>query len=366
MLSTVPLSHLTANCRLFSPTRTLLSSLTAIILRQPAPLSKYNPLASSHPTFHLHLSYHRSLHCSFGHMLDSIAYPHLIDRIVDFALFAVRLQLRLVNKKMCARVDKLLWTHIAYGKSKRTNLIEFCEPFAPWNRLPEKPYEPPFHLAIHSASGDDRLPAWRHTRVVDSYDVPETTKLDFGEATVRSIRPTAGCFSCHSLVEYFTLPASRNIGNQSFPMSPRTIKRYVMRILLDVTASEIPAVAEWLRADWVMGNPVQSVAIVFEVVDSQPVLRPAGAPAAAPIQRGLLNYLDITIAKALRGRKQVRLPVLSASLRRSSACRRRRALHNSTTQSLKRSATQRSQGLYILLSGHQWRTLQLAHSRSGR
>lgn len=240
-------------------------------------------------------------------MLDSTAYPHIIDRIVDLAPFSVRLELRLVSKKVCARVDQLLWRHIAYGQSKYKYELEFCEPFPPWNRLPAYPLGAIFHP---KKSTDEAELPWRRARIVDCYGVPDSFNFDFGEATVRSIRPAAGFFSCGSLVDYFALSPTYRRSLSPIDLPRSKLKRYVLRALVDLRVYQSPGIdphafdlkpAHQALSKAREGlNSIETVDIVLDVIGQHSTLS-----TATTLQHGLLDGLEWITAIALEDGKHV-------------------------------------------------------------
>lgn len=249
-------------------------------------------------------------------MLDSTAYPHIIERIIDLAPFAVRVHLRLVSKKVCARVDRLLWTHIAYGRSKHNDLVEFCEPFPPWNRLPGP--RPDDLCDFDMPSDDEHLP-WYRDRVVDWYGAETGYGLNFGDATVRCMRPTDGTIACESIVDYITLPSwYRSLHFVYSALSER--KRNVLRVLVDIAACELPGMMlsmfDWspalrdLRTHANAIDPIERLAVVFEVRDSASRVDTPAEPPVPPSREdnpperhgnnGILHDFDGIVSVALQ------------------------------------------------------------------
>lgn len=257
--------------------------------------------------------------------LDSTAYPHILDRIIDLAPFPVHLQFRLVNRKACKRVDKILWRHVAVSTFPDDDYGEFTEPFPPWNRLPRmEGCGPSLQTDPDSDEEDDEdgiqtvdedairsdWGVWNDIRLVDCYGVKEFAAWDFPDATVRYIWHTFGLSVSKSAVEYVRLPQTDPSMIPSYLPAMRS-KSYVVRAMVDLATvaakPQIPFTWEaWgLRDHFAPQNGVEKVAYVFEAINPPKKLG-AARPVAGDVKlAGTIKGLDKAAAITLSMGKKV-------------------------------------------------------------
>lgn len=243
-------------------------------------------------------------------LLDSTAYPHILDRIIDLAPFAIHLQLRLVSRGAQERVDKLLFTHVAVGTPADSDRRELCEPFPPWNRLPGED-GPQFKIAEGQGqyAEEDRARQceqwwpWNYVRLVDHYGSKGEEALNFPEATVRYIWVTYGCSESKGLVEYMRIPQYDGTSDAGWTSYTRA-ESFAVRVLVDVSALDEIDDYKWDWREWGVRHhnnlqlPVTKVAFVFELFDNGAASHDT-PPCHTESLDGIIGGLDLECAASL-------------------------------------------------------------------
>ncbi|BEJ13035.1 hypothetical protein CspHIS471_0302090 [Cutaneotrichosporon sp. HIS471] len=263
-------------------------------------------------------------------VLDSTAFPHVFERIIDLAPFEVHLALRFVSRATRTRVDKLLWRHVAMGTQDDWDYCDLTEPFPPYRSLPRKELEGPmFGDPVLAENWDPdygemgpsinweketerrhkvRLDwgVWNDIRVVDNFGGHEYTAFDFPDAVVRYIWPSFDIRAAKSLVSYIRLPQTHR-SNLSTHMPGSLAERVIFRSLVD-----IPAIGEteedhfsWMRFRMnyrprdALNVKMKSLAFVFEIIKDGP-----GRKVEEEKLAGAIKDLDAAVGAVLSlGRK---------------------------------------------------------------
>ncbi|BEJ02311.1 hypothetical protein CcaverHIS631_0701060 [Cutaneotrichosporon cavernicola] len=259
-------------------------------------------------------------------VLDSTAFPHVFERIIDLAPFEVLLTLRFVSRATRTRVDKLLWRHVAMGTPGNWDCCDLTEPFPPYNSLPREEREGPMFgdPVLDENWVPDTVPAgipinrinWEKEterrrrvrldwgvrndiRVVDNFGGNENTAFDFPDAVVRYIWPTFDIGTAKSFVYYIRLPQTL-ISHLHFHMpSSLLAERVIFRSLVDIPVIE-ERLFSWVplcmnhRPRDALNLKMKSLAYVFEVFKDGP-----GRKVEEEKLAGAIKGLDVAVGAVL-------------------------------------------------------------------